>query len=87
VSLNQAKALRNKMTEAERRLWYWLRAHRLADHKFKRQVPIDSYIVDFACLGRNSSSKSTAVSMRRVSATRGVMMAENAGLCGVEILE
>jgi very-short-patch-repair endonuclease len=52
VSLNQAKALRNKMTEAERRLWYWLRAHRLADHKFKRQVPIGSYIVDFACLGR-----------------------------------
>jgi very-short-patch-repair endonuclease len=52
LSLDQAKALRNKMTEAERRLWYWLRAHRLADHKFKRQVPIGSYIVDFACLGR-----------------------------------
>jgi very-short-patch-repair endonuclease len=52
LSLNQAKALRNKMTEAERRLWYWLRAHRLSGHKFKRQVPIGSYIVDFACLGR-----------------------------------
>jgi very-short-patch-repair endonuclease len=52
LSLNQAKALRRKMTEAERRLWYWLRAHRLSEHKFKRQVPIGSYIVDFACLGR-----------------------------------
>ena len=52
MSLNQAKALRNKMTDAERRLWYWLRAHRLSGHKFKRQVPIGSYIVDFACLGR-----------------------------------
>jgi very-short-patch-repair endonuclease len=40
------------MTDAERRLWYWLRAHRLARHKFKRQVPIGSYIVDFACLSR-----------------------------------
>jgi very-short-patch-repair endonuclease len=52
LSLNQAKALRNKMTEGERRRWYWLRAHRLSGHKFKRQVPIGSYIVDFACLGR-----------------------------------
>jgi len=40
------------MTDAERRLWYGLRAHRLAGHKFKRQVPIGSYIVDFACLSR-----------------------------------
>jgi very-short-patch-repair endonuclease len=52
MSLSQAKALRGKMTEAERRLWYWLRAHHLSGHKFKRQVPIGSYIVDFACLGR-----------------------------------
>jgi very-short-patch-repair endonuclease len=40
------------MTDAEWRLWYWLRAHRFDGHKFKRQVPIDPYIVDFACLGR-----------------------------------
>jgi very-short-patch-repair endonuclease len=43
------------MTDAERRLWYWLCAHRFAGHKFKRQVPIGSYIVDFACLGRKLS--------------------------------
>jgi len=40
------------MTDAERRLWYRLRAHRFDGHKFKRQVPIGPYIVDFACLGQ-----------------------------------
>jgi very-short-patch-repair endonuclease len=40
------------MTDAERRLWYWLRGHRFGGYKFKRQVPIDRYVVDFACLGR-----------------------------------
>lgn len=37
------------MTEAEQHLWYRLRAHRTFG-KFKRQVPIDTYVVDFACL-------------------------------------
>jgi very-short-patch-repair endonuclease len=41
------------MTDAERRLWYWLRAHRFAGHKFKRQVPLGRYVVDFACLNRS----------------------------------
>jgi very-short-patch-repair endonuclease len=39
------------MTDAERRLWYRLRARRFDGHKFKRQVPIGPYVVDFACLG------------------------------------
>jgi very-short-patch-repair endonuclease len=52
MALAQAKALRGNMTDAERRLWYRLRAHRFDGHKFKRQVPIGPYIVDFACLGR-----------------------------------
>jgi very-short-patch-repair endonuclease len=42
-----AKKLRRNMTEAERLLWYHLRAHRLCGHKFRRQVPIGPYIVDF----------------------------------------
>jgi very-short-patch-repair endonuclease len=37
------------MTDAERRLWYWLRAHRFGGAKFKRQVPLGPYVVDFAC--------------------------------------
>ena len=40
------------MTDAERRLWYRLRAHRFDGYKFKRQVPVGPYVVDSACLGR-----------------------------------
>jgi very-short-patch-repair endonuclease len=46
----RAKSMRSKQTDAERRLWQILRAKRLAGYKFKRQLPIDHYIVDFACL-------------------------------------
>jgi very-short-patch-repair endonuclease len=52
LSLTHAKRLRTNMTDAERRLWYRLRGHRFGGYKFKRQVPIDRYVVDFACLGR-----------------------------------
>jgi very-short-patch-repair endonuclease len=38
------------MTEAEKRLWYLMRRHNLEGKLFRRQVPIDDYIVDFACL-------------------------------------
>ncbi len=44
-----ARQLRKDMTEAERRLWHRLRAHRLAGLGFRRQYPIEKYIVDFAC--------------------------------------
>lgn len=46
----RAKSMRSKPTPAEHRLWQILRAKRLAGYKFKRQLPIDRYIVDFACL-------------------------------------
>ena len=42
--------MRSAPTEAEHRLWQILRAKRFAGHKFKRQLPIDHYIADFACL-------------------------------------
>src|SRR5262249_35051285 len=44
-----AKRLRRRQTDAERVLWFRLRDRRLAGLKFKRQVPIDSYIADFVC--------------------------------------
>jgi very-short-patch-repair endonuclease len=44
-----AKAMRTKSTDAERALWNIVRGHRLEGLKFKRQVPIDGYIVDFVC--------------------------------------
>ena len=46
----RARTLRREMTEAERCLWYQLRAHRCMGLKFKRQKPLGRYIVDFVCL-------------------------------------
>ncbi len=46
----QAKRLRREMTDAEARLWHELRARRFEDFKFRRQVAIGRYIVDFVCL-------------------------------------
>jgi very-short-patch-repair endonuclease len=45
-----ARTLRQQATDAERMLWKYLRAHRMAGYKFRRQVVIEPYIVDFACL-------------------------------------
>ena len=46
---NFAKALRTEQTQLEERLWHELRAKRLDGWKFKRQVPIEGFIVDFVC--------------------------------------
>jgi len=43
-----AKSLRNKLTEAEQRLWTRLRLKHLG-YVFYRQRPIGDYIVDFYC--------------------------------------
>jgi very-short-patch-repair endonuclease len=37
------------MTDAEERLWTRLRGDQMAGHRFRRQVPIGPYVVDFAC--------------------------------------
>jgi very-short-patch-repair endonuclease len=44
-----ARRLRRNQTDAERVLWFRLRDRRLDGLKFKRQVPIDKYVVDFCC--------------------------------------
>jgi very-short-patch-repair endonuclease len=41
--------LRRRRTEAERKLWALRRDRRLAERKFRRQVPIGRYVADFAC--------------------------------------
>lgn len=45
----RARNLRKNSTDAEKHLWFYLRANRLG-FKFKRQIPIGNYIVDFVCL-------------------------------------
>ncbi|MEW6769668.1 MAG: DUF559 domain-containing protein [Pseudomonadota bacterium] len=44
-----ARKLRRQQTDAERGLWLRLRDRRLNGWKFKRQVPIEKFIVDFCC--------------------------------------
>ncbi len=44
-----AITLRNGMTDAERRLWSRLRGEQLGV-KFRRQHPLGTYVLDFACL-------------------------------------
>ena len=47
----KARRLRAKQGNAETRLWQALRNRRLARYKFRRQYPINRYIVDFVTLG------------------------------------
>jgi very-short-patch-repair endonuclease len=49
VTTSRARQLRTRQTDAERKLWFLLRDRRLNGAKFRRQVPIDNYIVDFVC--------------------------------------
>ena len=48
-NLNFAKKLRSNMTKEEVKLWNILRAKKFYGYKFKRQVLIGNYIVDFLC--------------------------------------
>jgi very-short-patch-repair endonuclease len=50
VKRSFARAMRREPTEAEDRLWHELRGGRLDRIKFRRQVPIGRYVVDFVCL-------------------------------------
>ena len=49
IQRTRAKQLRTHQTDAEDLLWQTLRAKRLEGLKFRRQVPIGSFIVDFFC--------------------------------------
>lgn len=46
----RAQALRARQTSAEARLWQALRSRRLESWKFRRQHPIDGYVVDFVTI-------------------------------------
>jgi len=47
--LRNAISQRKTKNPWEAKLWQHLRAKRFLGHKFKRQVPIGKYIVDFCC--------------------------------------
>lgn len=46
----RARKLRSSSTDAERRLWHFLRRRNLLGYRFRRQVPLGPYIVDFLCI-------------------------------------
>jgi very-short-patch-repair endonuclease len=46
----RARQLRNRMTDAELRLWKGLRGGQMDGFRFRRQAPIGPHIVDFICL-------------------------------------
>jgi very-short-patch-repair endonuclease len=48
-ALATAKTLRSASTDAENKLWYYLRAGRLGGFKFRRQHPLPPYVADFYC--------------------------------------
>ena len=45
----RARQLRNHPTDAERCLWQALRLRNLEGFRFRRQVPLAGYVVDFLC--------------------------------------
>ena len=53
MAINRARQLRRNATEAEKVLWRALRSLQATDVKFRRQYPIDKYIVDFAAPRRH----------------------------------
>jgi very-short-patch-repair endonuclease len=44
-----ARQLRQKSTDAEKRLWSLLRDRKLRGFKFRRQHPVAPYVLDFYC--------------------------------------
>jgi very-short-patch-repair endonuclease len=46
----RARSLRSSQTSAEAKLWQALRNRKLARWKFRRQHPIDRYVVDFVTI-------------------------------------
>ena len=51
-SLSRARSLRRSQTEAEKKLWGYLRNSSLNNYKFTRQTPIGPYIADFLCFDK-----------------------------------
>jgi very-short-patch-repair endonuclease len=49
ATLETARMLRNRMTNSEKLLWEKLKGKQLLGLKFRRQHPIDFFIVDFYC--------------------------------------
>ncbi|MGQ1947086.1 endonuclease domain-containing protein [Geofilum sp. OHC36d9] len=47
--IERAQKLRKRMTKAEKEMWNLLNQENFTNYKFRRQHPIDIFIVDFYC--------------------------------------
>jgi very-short-patch-repair endonuclease len=52
IMTNHVRELRRNSSDAEKHLWYFLRARRLGGYKFRRQYLVHPFVVDFICLER-----------------------------------
>ena len=50
VLKSNSRSLRRELTDAEQHLWRHLRMRQMVGFKFRRQHPLNSYILDFACI-------------------------------------
>jgi very-short-patch-repair endonuclease len=48
----RSRRLRGGMTDAEKKLWRHLRMRQIGGCKFRRQLPLQGYIADFACVDK-----------------------------------
>jgi very-short-patch-repair endonuclease len=74
-----AKKTRREPTSAERAMWRLLRDRRLALFKFRRQVPFQSFILDFVCFEKRiiiEIDGSQHASSERDTAREAVLIAE-----------
>src|SRR5436305_2054813 len=46
-----AREMRREPTDAEKKIWHLLRDRRCGGFKFRRQVPMAGYVIDFLCEG------------------------------------
>jgi very-short-patch-repair endonuclease len=75
---SRPQLLRTNATEAEQKIWYFLRNRQFVKFKFRRQHPTGVYIVDFVCLEQKliveldggQHAKQTQYDARRTNALR-----------------
>lgn len=75
---SRPQLLRTNATDAEQKIWYFLRNRQFEKFKFRRQHPIGVYIVDFVCLEQkliveldgSQHAEKTAYDVRRTKTLR-----------------
>jgi very-short-patch-repair endonuclease len=74
-----AKNMRREPTDAEAKMWRLLRDRRLAQFKFRRQVPFQNFILDFVCFEKRlivEIDGSQHLDSERDAAREAVLLAE-----------